>query len=198
VNKKGAFELSVGTIVIIVIAMAMLIMGLVLVRNIFTGATDSVDTINDRVKEQIAGLFADEGADVVVKLGEGKTLTVKPNDEISGVAFGARTPDGSETGSRTRLKYKLTIEAPTGSNCASALGQSRAESLFITKLNTDNQFDEFDGANAFAIVEMRIPKGTTACSQKVLIDVKDTSATSQGYYAGSFFKVEIGKSGLLG
>lgn len=196
-NKKGAFELSVSTIVIIVIAMALLVMGLVLIRNIFTGATESVDTINDRVKDQISGLFSNEGADVVVKLGEGKVADIKANDEIFGVAFGARTPDGSEVGSRTRLRYKLSLEQPSGNNCASVLGQSRAESLFVTKLNTDNPFDEFDGANAFAIVEMRVPKGTATCSQKVLIDVKDSEAASQGYYAGSFFKIEIGKSGLL-
>jgi len=35
-NKKGYIELSIGTIVIIVLAMTMLILGMVLVKNIFS------------------------------------------------------------------------------------------------------------------------------------------------------------------
>ena len=34
-EKKGAIELSIGTVVIIVLAMTMLVLGIVLVRNIF-------------------------------------------------------------------------------------------------------------------------------------------------------------------
>ena len=56
-NKKAAIELSIGTVVIIVLAMSMLILGLVLIRNIFTGATESVDQINDNVRSEIIKLF---------------------------------------------------------------------------------------------------------------------------------------------
>jgi len=35
-NKKAAIELSIGTIVIVVLVMSMLILGMVLVRNIFS------------------------------------------------------------------------------------------------------------------------------------------------------------------
>ena len=37
-QKKGAIELSMTTIVILVLAMSMLILGLVLIKAIFTGA----------------------------------------------------------------------------------------------------------------------------------------------------------------
>ena len=36
-NKKAAIEMSIGTIVTIVLAMSMLILGMVLVKNIFSG-----------------------------------------------------------------------------------------------------------------------------------------------------------------
>src|SRR3990167_4325944 len=52
-NKKAALELSIGTIVILVLAMSMLILGLVLVRTIFTGAKYNVETMNDKVRDQI-------------------------------------------------------------------------------------------------------------------------------------------------
>lgn len=68
IQKRGALELSVGTIVIIVLAMSMLILGLVLVRNIFSGATEASDLINDNVKSQIQKLFNEEDRKTVVYL----------------------------------------------------------------------------------------------------------------------------------
>ena len=58
VNKKGAIELSIGTIVIIVLAMSMLILGLVLIRNIFSGSNDAVGQINTGVISEIQKVFA--------------------------------------------------------------------------------------------------------------------------------------------
>ena len=56
-NKKGAIELSIGTIVIVVLAMSMLILGLMLVRSIFSGSTDAVESINKAVVDQINQIF---------------------------------------------------------------------------------------------------------------------------------------------
>jgi len=41
-SKKGAIELSIGTIVIIVLSMSMLILGMVLVKNIFNNDVDEI------------------------------------------------------------------------------------------------------------------------------------------------------------
>ena len=190
--------MSIGTIVVIVIAMAMLILGLVLVRTIFTGATESIDTLGDKVQDEIAGLFANEGPDVVVKLGTGQTAKIKPGSDTFGIAVGARTPDGTNVGSRTRLQYKLTLDPPNGNNCASKLGDlRRVEDLFRTPLNTFNGFDQFDGSTAFALVEIKVPKGTAICSQKVFIDVRDTQVSSVESFGGNFFRIEILKEGFF-
>ena len=198
INKRGALELSIGTIVIIVIGMSMLILGLVLVRTIFTGSTESINILNEKVQNEISSLFADEGADIVVKLGEGQTAKIKPGGGIFSVAIGARTPDGSNVGSRNRLQYKLTLDQPTGNNCASKLGDiKRAEDLLVTPVNTFNSFDQFEGSNAFALIEINVPKGTAVCSQKVFIDVKDTQSGSEEFYGGNFFKIDILKEGFF-
>lgn len=65
VNKKGAIELSIGTIVIIVLAMSMLILGLVLIKSIFSGAKYNVDEMNDKVKDEIAKLFVEDTKAVI-------------------------------------------------------------------------------------------------------------------------------------
>ena len=49
-NKHAAMEMSVGTIVTIVLLMAVLVLGLVLVRTIFKNSTESIDSIDEQVK----------------------------------------------------------------------------------------------------------------------------------------------------
>ena len=61
-SKKGAIELSMTTVVVIVLAMTMLILGLTLIRTIFTGAQYNVQSINDKVRGEINSLFL-ENAD---------------------------------------------------------------------------------------------------------------------------------------
>ncbi len=104
-GKNGAIELSVSTIVVLVIGMSMLIMGILLVRNIFGGAITSVNSINDGVRAQINDLFSQSDKKVVVSL---------PNNEVSikkgenfGIAFGIRnTIEG--TGLAEPFNYKIS------------------------------------------------------------------------------------------
>lgn len=196
-NKKAAIELSIGTVVIIVIAMSMLILGLVLVRNIFTGATQSVNILDDKVQNEIKNLFNDENQDVVVKLGSDKTAKVRPGSDPTLVAIAARVPDGSRIDNPSRLQYRLSLDtATTDSNCLNALGTRNTESLFVTSLDRDIPFDEIDGPNAFAAIEIKVPKGTAICSQKVLVKVYDKENNNQ-LIGQRFFRIEILREGLF-
>ncbi len=64
-GKVGAIEMSVGTIVIIVLAMSMLILGMILIQNIFSGASDNVLQMNDKVKGEINKLFVEDKRTVI-------------------------------------------------------------------------------------------------------------------------------------
>lgn len=109
VNKKAAVELSIGTVVIIVLAMTMLILGLVLIRGIFKGATDNVDEINEKVKEEIKNLFVDDDERAVLKLTE-STAKVKQGAEF-GVAFGVRNTERGAVGSQN-FAYTTVLDDP--------------------------------------------------------------------------------------
>lgn len=63
-NKRAALELSVGTIVVIVIALMFLILGTVLVRKVMCGAIDLTGDINGNVKSEINRLFGSSGGEV--------------------------------------------------------------------------------------------------------------------------------------
>ena len=56
-NRKAAMEMSVGTIVTIVLLMTVLILGLVLVRTIFTGAIENINGIDQAVKSELKNYF---------------------------------------------------------------------------------------------------------------------------------------------
>ncbi len=88
-KKKGALELSIGTIVVLVLAMAMLIMGLVLVRTIFSGATGAIDKINDEVIKGIDDMFSDSDAKLVM-YPTSRKITIKQKTQGEGFAFSVR------------------------------------------------------------------------------------------------------------
>jgi len=79
-NRKGAIELSMSTIVIVVIAVIMLIMGFVLVRKIMCSAIGLTGDIDQRVRGEIDKIFGSAGGEIqclgseeAVKMIPGKT-----------------------------------------------------------------------------------------------------------------------------
>jgi hypothetical protein len=192
-NRGGALELSIGTIVVIVIGMSMLILGLVLVRTIFTGSIGSIDEINDQVQKEILNLFGDSSGNIVVRLGSTGIAKVKPGNRFN-IGIGAQHPDGVSL-TRESLLYRISLAEDSDKNCVRTLGKSRAEALFVTKVNTWHEFDKFSGSNAFAKIEIDIPKGTARCTQKVNIDMrlKEVQTASDG----EAFILEVTREGIL-
>lgn len=195
-QNKAALELSIGTMVIIVLAVTMLILGLVLIRNIYGIATESINDLGEKTQDAIAEMFTDDSADVIIKLGTENTAKIRPNDETFGIGIAARTFDGSLS-DRDRLSYRLTLEQATGNNCVSSdfLGLDQTKALFVTLLDTNLKFDAYDDDKSFARIILKVPKGTPVCSQKVLIDVVDTQTGRPA--GGNFFIIEILRSGLF-
>jgi len=82
-SKRSALELSIGTIVIIVLAMTMLILGIVLVRSIMCGAVGLTGEINKRVTGEINKLFEARGGEVqCVGAGEEAVIMVPGKTNI--------------------------------------------------------------------------------------------------------------------
>lgn len=119
-NKDGAFEMSVGTIVVLVIGMTMLILGIVLVRTIFTGATGSVDVINDNVKAEINKLFSDSNKRLVINLPDNQVKIKK--GQSFGIAFGVRNNIEGQAGSTT-FSYSTAV-AEVESGCGLSVSEA--------------------------------------------------------------------------
>jgi len=69
-NKKAALELTMGTVVIVVLSVSMLILGMILIRNIMCAGMQISEDISSGVKNEVKNLF---GADKfgVKCMGEG-------------------------------------------------------------------------------------------------------------------------------
>ncbi|MEK6859794.1 MAG: hypothetical protein AABX54_03190 [Nanoarchaeota archaeon] len=190
--KEGAIEMSMSTIVVLVLAMSMLILGLVLVRSIFRTATNSVNELDNKVRTEITNLFVDESNKVVVKLGSDYTARITAGTTNFGIGIGAKTLSGSPA--TKELKYKLTVDDTARENCYKILGRNGVKVLFKQNLDTYSEFDRFEGDAAFAIIQVDVPEGTALCSQKIFVDVKDGDQT----VGRTVFIVDIVRKGFFG
>jgi hypothetical protein len=77
-NKKAAIELSLGTIVIIVLGVTMLILGMVLVRGVMCSAMGLTGAINGKMESELNKYFG-ETEDEVVCIGESDPIKMAPD-----------------------------------------------------------------------------------------------------------------------
>ncbi|MEM4703340.1 MAG: hypothetical protein QXP53_02560 [Candidatus Pacearchaeota archaeon] len=105
-RKKAAFEMSVTTMVVIVIAVVLLVLGLVFVRQIFSGATENVLTINDKVRSEINKLFSEENQKTAIYLSD-RIAEVKQGKPF-GVAFAIRNIGSRES----TFGYTVSVNDP--------------------------------------------------------------------------------------
>lgn len=82
-QKKAALEMSIGTIVIIVLAVTMLILGMVLVRTIMCGALVTSMDLTNKMRDQINKLFQETGNDVVLLKGPQNMVSIQPGESSS-------------------------------------------------------------------------------------------------------------------
>jgi hypothetical protein len=179
-NRKGAMELSIGTIVILVIGMAMLILGLVLVRTIFTGAQYNVNALNKNVEAEINKLFNEKGGRVFVYLPNNQADVKK--GQSYGVAFAVKNDVEGET-APGKFTYQV-VATSVQKGCALTLEQ--ANSYVI--LSGEGAFELSPGADpAFKLVKVQPSTSAPLCEISYDINVKKDTAT----YASTFFVLKI-------
>ena len=76
-NKKAAMEMSVGTIVTIVLLMSVLVLGFFLVEKIFGTAKGAIDMTEQQLYEQINQLFSSDEDQRVMIYPQTRSLTIK-------------------------------------------------------------------------------------------------------------------------
>lgn len=176
-SRKAAMELSIGTIVIIVLAMSMLILGLVLIRTIFTGAKYNIDTINDKVRDEINKLFV-ENKKIVIYLANQKADIEQGKDW--GVAFGIKN---LITGTPEASKFSYDVEVSNPNEIKTNCGVGEKEVLSWIKAGQSGSIQIAPGETYLSIIRFQIPEASPLCIIRYNINVK---SDGEFYTADSF------------
>jgi hypothetical protein len=173
-NRKGAIELSMTTVVIIVLAMTMLILGLVLVRTIFQGAQYNVESINDKVRGEINKLFTEEAQKIVVYL---------PSE-------GAKIKQGETYGIQVAVKnIESTTQSWTYKVSVAEMGGCPSTTNPMTWINLGKAgtMKAISGETIYQTVRFIPPLTAPLCSVRYSIDI----SAGTTLYASTTFDIQI-------
>jgi hypothetical protein len=183
-NRKGAIELSIGTIVVLVLAMSMLILGLVLVKNIFGTANDSIDKVRSATGKELDKLFSDESRKLAINLPNNQIEIQKNSDAFIGFAI-KNTAQG-ESGA-SAFSYDVAASSiETG--CQLSLA---AATNYIVNGRTKSGISLLPGGDpAVQVAQISIPESAPLCT--VFYDITVRKA-GQPYDTQTFIVNIIGK-----
>lgn len=174
-NKKAAMEMSIGTIVVIVLAMSMLILGIVLVRNIFGSGMNVVDATDAQVMDQISKLFGDD-TKVVIYPTTGETSV--QIGQTGGFAFGIKNLITGSQGQNAIFSYDVKVQDP--GNCE--VSPQEIESWIIAKSGTDIPIPV--GESFSQKILLQVPETAYLCTFLLRVEIKQNS---QNYGIGTMY-----------
>jgi len=164
-NKIGAMEMSVGTIVTIVLLMSVLVLGIFLVQKIFKTGTSAIDQVDTKIQSEIDQLFSEEDKSVVVYPKE-RTITIKKGDS-GGFGFSIMNKEQTD-GS---FSYIVSV-GEISSGCQ--LSEEQAESLIVLG-KTGAGINLISGSKLedAILVKFNIPETAPLCQIRYSLDVEN-------------------------
>lgn len=177
-NKKAAMEMSVGTIVTIVLLMSVLVLGIFLVKQIFDSSKSAIDLTDQQLQNEIGKLFESD-AKVVLYPTSGRLKVKSGNSEVLGVGIRNIATSLEE---ETRFSYYVAARDNT-------CGLSEAQALSLISLGREETdipipINGFETSRVtFSVPEVGIPN----CILDYRVNVKKGNAD----YNSEIFQVEI-------
>jgi len=161
-NKRSAFEMSITTIVILVIAMIMLILGIMLVRKIMCGGMNIAEETLQGAKSQISKLFGEQTGEILCAGSvAGAVVTLVPG-RTNAIACIYNPTEAKTT-------YTFTV---TGATFKPKIGNPQsAMNWFVSTTNIETVAPESTGAGG---VFVRIPKATPAGDLEINVTITST------------------------
>jgi hypothetical protein len=178
-NKRAAIEMSVGTIVTIVLMVTMLILGIILIRNIFSSAKGVVDLTDTQLRNEVNKLFSEENA-VAIYPGT-RYVEIKQTATGDGVGFGIKNLQQGAAGETT---FSYQVSASDVSNCG--VSAEVAESwIIVGKAESDIAIPV--GGSVVRRVLFQIPLGSPLCTARYKLEIQAGGTA----YASDFFDIKV-------
>src|SRR3989344_4300767 len=162
-RKSGAIELSMTTIIVVVLSLTLLILGFVFVRSIMCGAIGFTEEINSKVNREIQNLFETSGSEIVC-IGSQEPKTMVPG--IDNHIF--CSINAKEQGNKYSVTFK-SIESSGG------IPQTEAVKWVTRKSWEENDFPPND-KTARKTITVSIPEDASEGNIRVNIEASKITA----------------------
>jgi len=198
-KKKAAFEMSMSTIIIIVLSVSFLILGLVLIRSIYSVADKSITSIDDKLSSELQKIFTDESKNLVVYSGTNNLVKIRAGTSNFGVLVASQTINNIRIDNASQVQYKIEL-VDDGSirSCTKLLTKTRTMALFNDKIGVWLDSYDAEGPTSRKLIYITVPSDTQTCTQSVRVTAIDRTAVPEGETIGfQTFTIEILKKGLF-
>ena len=170
--KRAAMEMSVGTIVTIVLLMMVLVLGIFFIQKIFSTGTSAIDTVDSEIQSQIQKLFSQEGRKIAV-YPTSREITLKKGDTPKGFAFSVRNNEVESA------QFSYTVIASDASRCGSTFAEEDANAMLLGGSGSFN-LGPGDSLELARMVKFVVPESAPPCTITYQLDVKKGSESYTG------------------
>jgi len=177
-DKRGAMELSMSTVVIIVLSISLLIVGIYFIQKISKLATGVVDMTDAELRTKINQLFSEE--DKLVIYPQSRLVQIK-QDTSDGVGIGIKN---LQTGASASTDFSYVVVATDTSDCG--ISKTEAESWIVTG-GEESNIPIPSGDMMTDRILFRIPVGAPLCIAKFRVNVEAGGSA----YATDSFNIEV-------
>ena len=176
-NKKAAIEMSIGTIITIVLSVSFLVLGIFLIQKIGQSATGVVDLTDAQLRTELNKLFSEEKGLVI--LPQTNTIPLK-QEATGGVVIGIKN---LQTGASASTTFSYVVSADDVSDCG--ISKTEAEDWIATGKTGSNIQIAIGGSSVDRII-FRIPLGAPLCIAKFRVNIGAGS-----YHESATFFIEV-------
>ncbi len=178
VSKKAALEMSIGTIVIIVLAMTLLILGMVLIRKVMCSGIVITDQIERGLENEIKGLFSvdDYGIKCLGEEGEEAKLGDGGRRQVFCVI---KTDESKE--------YSLRVES------VESLGGVSTGNVKNWIKDEDWNGKVSSGEKTVTVLLLDVPKNVDATTLKIKVKETDVEANTENTHILYIDVVHVGR-----
>jgi len=175
-NKRAAMEMSVGTIVTIVLLMAVLILGIFLVQKIFSSAKGAIDLTDQQLKKEISKLFSADDSKRVILYPQTNIVEIKKgdSDEFAFIINNRKRDIPEEI-----FSYDVTVAEIAG-DCQ--MSSEEAERIIkLGKSRSGIRLGSGDVLEQPIRVRLSVPETASLCEIRYVVNID----SSTGFYASS-------------
>ncbi|MCW8965440.1 MAG: hypothetical protein OQK82_01945 [Candidatus Pacearchaeota archaeon] len=152
-ERRGAMQLSMSMIIVVVLSLMVLILGFFMVNKLMCGSIIGIESLNDNMKNEVLSLFGSN---------DGIVIKERENDVYKGVSYGVGFAI-RDTGEYNNPKYR--IEVSDLGDCS--ISEREADSFIFLGKEGDVIFDS--NGEYVDLIKFKISEDVSPCEMRYKI-----------------------------